>query len=311
MGVIRLVKRVRKPPPLTDAGWAICTNPSRMLAALGGRADDQSLRLFAVACCRRIDALILDERSRRAVDVAKRWADGEASEDEFLIAREEAREVAAQALREVFTWFGTGPAAMAVLLSPEYGRHDNAAHAAAWTLSRDMRRPVVGSILREDVDSPPSHDPAAMAYAHDVLAARGRRWLQEGEDWKALLPDLREALKPETRAQCDILRDLFGDHVSPPVVDLGRAWEDWNDGFIPQFAEALYRTENFAELPTLADALEASGCADPAILSHLRRPGPHWPGCWALERLMGPRAPRAPTLCRTSLPEVVRWDPAF
>jgi hypothetical protein len=41
-----------------------------------------------------------------------------------------------------------------------------------------------------------------------------------------------------------------------------------------------------ARLAVLADALEEAGCADDAILSHLRSPDPHVRGCWALDLIL-------------------------
>jgi hypothetical protein len=40
-------------------------------------------------------------------------------------------------------------------------------------------------------------------------------------------------------------------------------------------------------LPILADALEEAGCAEGSILAHLRSPGPHVRGCWALDLILG------------------------
>jgi hypothetical protein len=40
-------------------------------------------------------------------------------------------------------------------------------------------------------------------------------------------------------------------------------------------------------LAVLSDALEEAGCDDEDILSHLRSPGPHVRGCWALDLLRG------------------------
>ena len=40
-------------------------------------------------------------------------------------------------------------------------------------------------------------------------------------------------------------------------------------------------------LGVLSDALEEAGCTDEAILSHLRGPGPHVRGCWALDLVLG------------------------
>ncbi|MBY0232978.1 MAG: hypothetical protein K2W96_27165 [Gemmataceae bacterium] len=40
-------------------------------------------------------------------------------------------------------------------------------------------------------------------------------------------------------------------------------------------------------LAVLSDALEEAGCDDAEILSHLRSPGPHVRGCWALDLVLG------------------------
>jgi hypothetical protein len=40
-------------------------------------------------------------------------------------------------------------------------------------------------------------------------------------------------------------------------------------------------------LAALSDALEEAGCDDPAVLGHLRGPGPHVRGCHVLDALLG------------------------
>jgi hypothetical protein len=43
----------------------------------------------------------------------------------------------------------------------------------------------------------------------------------------------------------------------------------------------------YEELPYLADALLDAGCDDDNLLRHLRSPGGHVRGCWAVDALLG------------------------
>jgi len=58
-------------------------------------SDGRLLRLFTIACVREVWHLLDDERSRRGVEVAERYADGLASSDDMLFARLAAEGVAA------------------------------------------------------------------------------------------------------------------------------------------------------------------------------------------------------------------------
>jgi hypothetical protein len=106
-------------PSLSEADWQTGADPQAMLDALGGRASDRKLRLFACACCRDVWPFLRDERSRKAVEAAERYADEEAT-----LAEMEAAGDAAGA-----------SSALAVQAGDRDG--EAAAHAAVWATARD------------------------------------------------------------------------------------------------------------------------------------------------------------------------------
>jgi len=65
---------------MTEQDWQCCTDPTPLLIFLRGWASKRKLRLFAVACCRRVWGRMTDGRSRQAVEVAEQYADGSAGE---------------------------------------------------------------------------------------------------------------------------------------------------------------------------------------------------------------------------------------
>ena len=82
---------------MTEAEWMACTEVRKMLEFLRQRGNDRNqmgndrkLRLLAVNSCRRIWGLLTDERSRNAVLVAERFADGLADDADLHAARIEA-----------------------------------------------------------------------------------------------------------------------------------------------------------------------------------------------------------------------------
>src|SRR5579884_696324 len=52
-------------------------------------------------------------------------------------------------------------------------------------------------------------------------------------------------------------------------------------------AHKIYDEHRFEDLPLLAELLSQSGCRNEALIIHLRSPGPHFRGCWALDVILG------------------------
>lgn len=92
-----------------------------------------------------------------------------------------------------------------------------------------------------------------------------------------------EGAAEERKYQCALTRCVYGNpfrrvFVYPSCLR-------WNDRTVARMAQAIYADSDFGLMPVLADALEESGCLDAEILNHLRGPGPHIRGCYALDML--------------------------
>ena len=73
--------------------------------------------------------------------------------------------------------------------------------------------------------------------------------------------------------------------AAPSRVEAGRL--AWQGGLVVSMARQADESGDFGGLPVLADALEEAGCTDADLLGHLRGPGPHVRGCWAVDLLLG------------------------
>jgi hypothetical protein len=68
----------------------------------------------------------------------------------------------------------------------------------------------------------------------------------------------------------------------------------WKAFSVPSLAKGAYEDRALpsghldpARLAVLSDALEEAGCTAADLLGHLRSPGPHVRGCWALDLILG------------------------
>ena len=81
-------------------------------------------------------------------------------------------------------------------------------------------------------------------------------------------------------AMAGLVRDVFNP-FRRVIIDPG-----WLTSNVNDLARTIYEEKAFERLPILADALMDAGCANEQLLNHLRSPGPHVRGCWALDLIL-------------------------
>ena len=105
------------------------------VATRGGVLDDRTLRLFACWSIRQVWHLITDERSRNAVIVAEKHADGLATNDELAAARAAAAAAAADAAYAAAWDVAWAASAAAYAASAAASAAAYAARSAAWAVA--------------------------------------------------------------------------------------------------------------------------------------------------------------------------------
>jgi hypothetical protein len=250
--------------PGCDLEWKDCDELWRMLRAIRGQVSDRKLRLFAVACCRRIGHLMKAERSQTAVAVAERYADGLASDVERQAAYRDA-----WATR----WGGDFvPAGW-----EELGASGDAFQAAFWACQTaiaviDPAPVYIGEVAKRV---------AFNAATTMAMAAK----IAVPADADARLEASTAARDHEQGVQRALLRDIVGNPFraapfpepalrSPEVVGLARE---------------IYERRSFERMRELAAALEKAGCDNREILEHCRLAEEHVLGCWVLDLILQKR----------------------
>jgi hypothetical protein len=140
--------------------WFACTDTVQILSHLFNlerRTGFRKVRLFACACARHAWAGLTDEQSRRTVEVAERYADGAATDDDLRVARAGAWEVEQGSAAEVAAW---------------------TAHRNVWTAAVQAARLTPAHLTR--------------AFLHDLFGPTLFRPSSPGRSW---LPGLAEATR--------------------------------------------------------------------------------------------------------------------
>jgi hypothetical protein len=225
--------------------WADTDLPELMLDFSLAKWGRRKLWLYGCACLRRSLLLLMDQHAQSCVDLAERVADGVASEQEMIQALQR---------RTAFSALATQGEA------------------------RDSK--LIDHLFV------PLNPPASVKLSYMVADEMGL--FRVGWAWsKGNLPDEKvdEYVRTkfgERRAQCDLLRDIFGNPFRPVVFD-----PKWRTEDALGLSCGIYEDRAFDRLPLLADALMDAGCDDEQVLGHCRSDGPHVRGCWVVDLVLG------------------------
>ncbi len=241
---------------MTEIEWLACFDLKRMLDYLYlKRSSNRKLRLFGVACCRRLrsPAVLDDDVLQRGIVTAELFADQQ-------IGDEEAQEACQELLEE------------------HTGELLEDCRLARWAVA-DMLYldgPDVFDIpfVREAGAYPINVSPAAGLARDAVRSGTRSPW------WRAWWNG-PAAVSREQKAQCALLRDNFGNPFRTVAFD-----PVWHTDNVTAVAQMIYDERRFGHMPILADALEEAGCTSRDVLDHCRAPAEHSRGCWVVDLVL-------------------------
>jgi hypothetical protein len=236
---------------VTEAEWLACDDPEPMLKFVVGKVSERKVLLFCVAACALIRHF-LDSGYLHLLSLTERFADGDSTFEELSAAY--------QLLPE-------GPLGQKVPA-------DSAVWWAPLGLANNSRG---GARLMAD---------SALGVVVCVTASLGSG-NRPGRQPRSRV--VRGRVAEGNRRLASLLRDVAAVRPLPaPTV------EPWRTPTATALAQAAYKERALplgqidpSRLAVLADALEEAGCTDPDLLGHLRAPGPHVRGCWALDLVLG------------------------
>ena len=211
---------------MTEQEWLACTDPKAMLVFLHGKTSERKLRLFAVACCRRVWHLAPHDDSRGAVEAAERFADGGGMAADLRHAHLPAVQVfydlreGRQADREAARAACSAAAESGWTAANLSGEWSLAAEVAggghAGPARADLLRDIFGNPFRPVAISPAWRTPQVVALAQ---AAYDQRELPAGTLDPARMAVLADALEEAGCTDADVLN-----HCRRPGVHVRGCW---------------------------------------------------------------------------------------
>jgi hypothetical protein len=228
------------------AAWRRCDRLHELYEVALKVASRRKLRLFAAACCRRVEAWMPGPLAAATLDVAERYADGRASEGEL-----------GEAELTAFLGFAAERDRPAVQMEG----------VIPWTRQAELATRALSLLVTHG------------AYQALDCATHARMVppRPQGEAW--------DAERREEAAQCELLREVVGP-AAHRAVHFDAAWALRDDAAARRLAEAIYEDGEWGLMPILADALEEAGCGDEELLAHARCGADHVKGCWVVDLVL-------------------------
>jgi hypothetical protein len=255
-------RKRRTKPPFTETDWQSSQDACALLEHVKDKVSVRKLRLIAAACGRRLSSWFRPELSLPALEVAERYADALASDDE--------RHATQRKLGEL-----------------KEGDYNLGSWVRLWqNRTEAMSGFVILYVLQGDRAI--QHDGGGYIAYHGANAAYQAGYHGKGTANREAFEAGRAVAAEETAAQLHTIRDVIGNPFRPVQID-----PSWLTPVVTQLANAAYEERILPSgqldphrLTVLADALEEAG-ASGDLLSHLRGPGPHVRGCFAVDGLLG------------------------
>lgn len=299
---------------MTELEWFQCANPHLMLEHLAKQrvaakwplpswlvfrrnkdASRQNL-LFAIACCRRIEGLLVDQRSRYALDIAEKLADGRAGRRERHLAVAAANAAAFDASSPrmgVGGWLAAAQARAAETVAAALTEHNPASVAAARAKEAARAQAKAKVITSAGSTGTPASPPAGesswnsgviVAATSAVPADPSAGSVVRSNTSASSVVRLEEvAWANEATIQCEYLRDIFGNPFHPATINRQILLKTE----AITMARRIYDERAFTRLPEIAEVLSSVGIDHQGLLAHCRQPGNHVRGCWAIDLLLG------------------------
>lgn len=257
---------------MTEAEWRAATEPGPMLEFLRGKASDRKLRLFGVACCRRIWRFITDPGSQAIVELTEASADGNADVEHVLSLDYDRLTDDCGGPTEPFrTAFMVAGHVGYNFIAPVHG------FPCTGDELEQARETASGAVQVVVASHDEPDDRMARFYSSDELLAKYRRRMANAHTAALQLQASEQA------SQSSLLRDIFGPLPFRPVT----LDPTWLTSTAIALASQMYEARDFSLMPILADALRDAGCECAELLDHCCGSGPHARGCWVVDLILG------------------------